>query len=52
MSPAKSRQSQKHKSLTIEFSGITTLVWNKKAGTAEAHLVDCSQLVSRSTMRP
>lgn len=26
--------------LTIEFSGISTLVWNKKARTAEVHLVD------------
>jgi hypothetical protein len=30
----------KSRTLTIEFSGICTLVWNKKAATAEVHLVD------------
>ena len=37
MSPVKT---SKPRSLTIEFSGISTLVWNKKAGTAEVRLVD------------
>lgn len=26
--------------LTIEFAGVCTLIWNKKTGTAEVHLVD------------
>ena len=30
----------KLRALTIEISGICTLVWNKKAATAEVHLVD------------
>jgi hypothetical protein len=30
----------KSRTLTIEFSGIVTLVWNKKAATAEVHMVD------------
>jgi hypothetical protein len=28
------------KVLTIEFAGISTLIWNKNAGTADVHLVD------------
>jgi hypothetical protein len=31
---------KKPRTLTIEFSGICTLVWNKKAATAEVHMVD------------
>ncbi len=39
MSPAtKTRKTSK--ALTIEFSGISTLVWNPKKGTAEVRLVD------------
>jgi hypothetical protein len=30
----------KSRTLTVEFSGICTLVWNKKAGTADVHMVD------------
>jgi hypothetical protein len=33
-------KSPKPHTLAIEFSGICTLVWNKKASTAEVHLVD------------
>jgi len=40
MSPAKSPNPSQENALTIEFSGISTLVWNKKAGTAEVYLVD------------
>ncbi len=41
MSPAKSAAKGKPaKTLTIEFSGISTLVWNRKSGTADVHLVD------------
>jgi hypothetical protein len=40
MSPAKNPKKPKAESLMIEFSGISTLVWNRKAGTAEVHLVD------------
>lgn len=36
MPPAK----PKPRTLTIEFSGICTLVWNQKAGSAEVHMVD------------
>lgn len=39
MSPAKSPTS---KTLTIEFAGICTFVWNKTAGTADVQLVDLS----------
>ena len=44
MSPTKSKKPQKtaktQKTLTIDFAGICTFVWNKKAGTAEMRLVD------------
>ena len=42
MSPSKSsKKPQKtQKTLTIDFAGICTFVWNKKAGTAEMRLVD------------
>lgn len=40
MSPSKTTKIQKSKTLTIEFSGISTLIWNPKAGTAEVRLVD------------
>ena len=42
MSPAKSRSEPKPKphALTIEFSGICTLIWNPKTGSAEVKLVD------------
>jgi hypothetical protein len=42
MSPAKStsKLNPEPKALTIEFSGICTLIWNRKAGNAEVKLVD------------
>jgi hypothetical protein len=43
MSPAKTAKAAKkpkQNKLTIEFSGICTLIWNKRAATAEVHLVD------------
>jgi hypothetical protein len=41
MSPAKAA-TKKQKALTIEFSGICTLVWDQKAGKGEVRLVDMS----------
>lgn len=40
MSPAKMAKKSKEQALTIELSGISTLVWNRKSGTADVHLVD------------
>ena len=44
MSPTKKKTAKKpqkpQKTLTIDFAGICTFVWNKKAGTAEMRLVD------------
>jgi hypothetical protein len=43
MSPTKSptkSPKKTQKTLTIDFAGICTFVWNKKAGTAEMRLVD------------
>jgi hypothetical protein len=40
MSPAKQAKRVTSRKLTIEFSGICTLVWNQKAGTASVKLVD------------
>lgn len=47
MNPAKkakstksSRSAKKSNVLTIEFAGVTTLVWDRKADAAEVHLVD------------
>jgi hypothetical protein len=37
---SKSARKPKQKILTIEFAGIATLVWDKKRGSAEVHLVD------------
>lgn len=42
MSPAKASSKPAPKELTLEFSGICTLVRNRKAGTADVHLVDLS----------
>lgn len=39
MSPSKSSK-QPQKTLTIDFAGICTFVWNKKAATADMRLVD------------
>jgi hypothetical protein len=39
MSPSKSSK-KPQKALTIDFAGICTFVWNKKANTAEMRLVD------------
>ena len=39
MSPTKSSK-QSQKTLTVDFAGICTFVWDKKAGTAEMRLVD------------
>src|SRR5215207_4361986 len=39
MSPTKS-SSKAQKTLTIDFAGICTLVWHKKAATAEIRLVE------------
>src|SRR5215211_8795464 len=38
MSPAKSEK--KSKTLTIQFAGISTFVWDRKRGTAEVRMVD------------
>lgn len=45
MSPARAKKTPKAKTntgntLTIDFSGISTLVWNREKGTAEVRLVD------------
>jgi hypothetical protein len=40
MPTAAKSKSTEGKRLTIEFSGICTLVWNKKTATADVHLVD------------
>jgi hypothetical protein len=40
MSPPKGAKKAKMKALTIEFSGISTLLWNQKAGTVRVQLVD------------
>ena len=38
--PPKTSLKKATKTLTIDFAGISTLVWNRKAGTAEVRLVD------------
>jgi hypothetical protein len=43
MSPTP-KSSKKTHALTIEFSGVCTLVWNKKAATAEVQLVDLAAI--------
>ncbi len=40
MSPAKVTKSQKSKTLTIEFAGICTFLWDRKKGYADVRLVD------------
>ncbi len=40
MSPAKKAKTGTPKTLTVEFSGICTLVWNAKERSAAVHLVD------------
>jgi len=40
MSAAKSAKKPNLKKLTVQFAGIATLVWDKKGGTADVHLVD------------
>jgi hypothetical protein len=40
MSPAAGAKGKKGNAITIEFSGICTLVWDAKGGRAKVHLVD------------
>jgi hypothetical protein len=40
MSPSKGKNTTKGKTLTIEFSGICTLLWNRKEGNAAVCMVD------------
>jgi hypothetical protein len=40
MSPAKKARNLHGNALTVEFSGICTLVWDRKAGTAAVRMVD------------
>jgi len=43
MSPSP-KNTKRSKALTVEFSGISTLIWNQKAGTADVYLADLASL--------